>query len=104
MQRTNRDMEKTLNRLSALKAERKALRQQELEEAGALLEFNEIKRLPIPAAGITTGNGFVFSISEIRLFLDRKRRLNKLKTIEIRQNDHQNHFKGNNKYAMRRAA
>ena len=104
MQRTNRDMEKALNRLSALKVERRASRQQELEEAAALLQFNEIKRLPIPAAGITTGNGFVFSTTEIRLFLDRKRRLNELKTTEIRQNNHQNHFKGNNKHTMRRAA
>ena len=104
MQRTNRDMEKSLNRLSALKAERKGLREHDLEEASALQQLNEIKRLPVPEAEIKTQNGFVFSTAEIRLHLDRKRRLNELKTIELRQNNHQNHSRNNNKYAMRRAA
>jgi len=44
--RTNRDMEKALDRLHSLQTERKARRQQELEEAAALLQFNEIKLLP----------------------------------------------------------
>jgi len=93
MQRTNRDMEKALDRLQSLQTERKARRQQELEEAATLLQFNEIKRLPIPALGITTQNGFVFSTPEIRSFLTRKRQLSAIQVIQNRQNEHRDHFK-----------
>ena len=93
MQRTNRAMETTLNRLTALQTERKARRQHDLEEAAALFQLNEIKRLPITEAAISGPNGFVFSIPEIRLFLDRKRRLNEVKSREAAQNRHQNHYK-----------
>ena len=95
MQRTNRDLEKSLNRLTALKTERQALRQHDLEEAAALHQLNEIKHLPAPPAEIKTPNGFVFSTAEIRSFLDRKRRLNELKRIENRQNN-PHHGKHNN--------
>jgi hypothetical protein len=46
MQRTNRDMQKTLDRLTALQTVRKARRQQDLEEAAALLQLQETKHLP----------------------------------------------------------
>ena len=94
MQRTNRDMEKTLNRLTTLKAERKALRQQDLEEAAALHQLNEIKHLPPQTVEIKTKNGFVFSTAEIGAFLDRKRRLAEMARIENRQNNphHGKHF------------
>ena len=93
MQRTNRDM--ALDRLHSLQIERKTRRQQELEEAAALLQFNEIKRLPIPVAGITTQNGFVFATPEIRSFLTRKSQLNAFQAIQNRQNEHRDHFKQN---------
>jgi hypothetical protein len=115
MQRTNRDMEKALTRLTALKTERKALRQQDLEEAAALYQLNEIKQ-GRSAHGHAAGSpqpdgqalspqmpdckreavvsGFVFSTTEIRAFLDRKRRLTELARIENRQNNphHGKHF------------
>ena len=90
MQRTNRDMAKTLDRLTAMQDERKARRRQDLEEVAALQQLNEIKRLPIAETAATGQNGFVFSAPEIRTFLDRKRRLNELKAIETRQNDRHN--------------
>jgi hypothetical protein len=117
-QRTNRDMEKALNRLPVLKAERKALRQHALEEAAALYRLNEIKGgtpAHSQASALATSSpqpirseaangqdlspqvvdckpnavavGFVFSTTEIRAFLDRKRRLNELARIENRQNN-----------------
>ena len=104
MQRTNRDMEKSLNRLTTLKAERKALRRHDLEEAAALFQLNEIKHLPTPDAEIKTENGFVFSTTEIRLFLDRKRRLNELKRIENRQNNPHHGKQNNPKHQIGRIA
>jgi hypothetical protein len=92
MQRTSRTMEKSLDRLTALQTDRKALRQQDLEEAAALLQLNEIKRLPITESAAPGPNGFVFSTPEIRLFLDRKRRLNEAKSREAGQSRHQNHY------------
>ena len=94
MQRTNRDMEKTLNRLTTLKAERRALREKDFEEAAALHQLNEIKHLPTQTADTKTQNGFVFSTTEIRAFLDRKRRLTEMARIENRQNNphHGKHF------------
>ena len=47
MQRTNRDMQKTLDRLTAMQTERKARGKEDLEELAALLEHNEIRHLPV---------------------------------------------------------
>ncbi len=67
MQRTNRDMQKNLDRLTAMQAERKARRQQDLEELAALLEYNEIKHLPVEQAETKGANGFVFRSMKSRL-------------------------------------
>jgi hypothetical protein len=104
MQRTNRDMEKSLNRLTALKTERKALCQQDLEEAAALYQLNEIKHLRTTEAEIKTKNGFVFSTTEIRAFLERKRRLNELSRIENRQNNPHHGKNFQPKHPLSRAA
>ena len=74
MQRTNRDMQKSLDRLAALQTERKARRQEDLEELATLLEANEIKRQPIENTETQGTNGFVFSIHQIHAFATRKRR------------------------------
>jgi len=75
MQRTNRDMQKSLDRLAALQTDRKTRQQQDLEELAALLEYNEIKHIPIEKAETKGPNGFVFSIHRIHAFVTRKRRL-----------------------------
>ena len=75
MQRTNRDMQKTLDRLTALQTDRKARRQQDLEELAALLELNETKRLPIEQAVTKGQNGFVFSIPQLHALVTLKRQL-----------------------------
>jgi hypothetical protein len=74
MQRTNRDMQKSLDRLAALQTDRKARQQQDLEELAALLEHNEIKHQPIENTETKGPNGFVFSIHQIHAFATRKRR------------------------------
>jgi hypothetical protein len=71
---TNRDMQKSLDRLAALQTDRKARQLEDLEELAALLEHNEIKHLPIKNAEIEGSNGFVFSIDRIHAFATRKRR------------------------------
>ncbi len=103
MQRLNRDMQKSLATLQALQTERKARRQQDLEEAAALHQINEIKRLPNPEAGIAGSNGFVFSSPEIRAFRDRKRHLDGAKG---RENAAAHHFSNRRKRQnqLRRAA
>jgi hypothetical protein len=74
MQRTSRDMQKTLDRLTAMQTERKVRRQEDLEELAALLEYNESKHQPIENAETKGSNGFVFSIHQIHAFATRKRR------------------------------
>jgi hypothetical protein len=74
MQRTNRDMQKTLDRLTALQTERKTRRQQDLEELAALLDRNESEHQPIENTETQGANGFVFSIHQIHAFATRKRR------------------------------
>jgi hypothetical protein len=85
MQRTNRDMQKTLDRLIAMQSERKALRQRDLEEVAALLELNEIKHIPIEKAETKGSNGFVFSLHEIHGCVTRKRQLKAAAEAENRQ-------------------
>jgi len=93
MQRTNRDMQKSLDRLTALQADRKARQQQDLEELAALLEYNEIKHLPIENTETKGPNGFVFSIHQIHGFITRKRRLRDAATAEQRLANHYRGFK-----------
>jgi hypothetical protein len=85
MQRTNRDMQKTLDRLTVLQTARKARRQQDLEEAASLLQLNEMKHLPVKETEIKGQNGFVFSIPEVRHYLNRKRQMTELQTEQERQ-------------------
>jgi hypothetical protein len=80
MQRTNRDMQKTLDRLTALQTDRKTRRQEDLDELTALLETNEINHQPIENTETTGTNGFVFSIHQIHAFAARKRRQKQAET------------------------
>ena len=91
MQRTNRDMQKNLDRLTAMQADRKARRQQDLEELAALLEYNEIKHLPIEQTETKGQNGFVFSIHQIHAFVTRKRRLKQAEATLYNAGNRQNH-------------
>ena len=77
MQRTNRDMQKSLDRLAALQTDRKARRQEDLEELAAIFKYNEIKHLPVENSETKGSNGFVFSIHQIHGFVTRKRLLNR---------------------------
>jgi hypothetical protein len=106
MQRTNRDMQKSLDRLAALQTDRKARRQQALEEAALLYEYSSGKRFA-EAAPMVSGqalspdasdrstdvvvSGFVFSIHQIRSFVLRKRRAAQAKIILDQNSDRQNH-------------
>ena len=90
MQRTNRDMQKTLDRLTALQTDRKARQQQDLEELASLLEYNEIKHIPIETTEVKGANGFVFSIHRIHAFVTRKRLLNQAEAAKHKQNDRLN--------------
>ena len=104
MQRTNRDMQKTLDRLTALQSDRKARRQDALEEAAILYELAEEDRTaeaPQMSAGQALSpeildqrrevevSGFVFSIGQIQAFLTRKRRMQQVPCIETAQPKHQ---------------
>ena len=104
MQRTNRDMQKTLDRLTALQSDRKARRQDALEEAAILYELAEEDRTaeaPQMSAGQALSpeildqrrevevSGFVFSIGQIHAFLTRKRRMPQVPCIETAQPKHQ---------------
>jgi len=98
MQRTNRDMQKSLDRLAALQTDRRARRQEDLEELAALHEYNEIKHLPIEQTENKGANGFVFSIHQIHAFVTRKRQLKQAAAAQHRENDRQNgRFHGNRK-------
>ena len=98
MQRTNRDMQKSLDRLTAMQTDRKARRQEDLEELAALLEFNEIRHLPVENTETEGQNGFVFSPHQIHAFVTRKRQLKQAAAAQHRENDRQNgRFHGNRK-------
>ena len=84
MQRTNRDMNQSLDRLTALQTERKARQREDLEELTALLEFNEIKHLAIEKTATKGQNGFVFSIQQIHAFATRKRLLKQAEDTKSR--------------------
>jgi len=90
MQRTNRDMQKTLDRLTALQTGRKARQRQDLEELADLLEFNEIKHLPIEHTETQGANGFVFSIHRIHAFASRKRLLKQAEAAQHKENHRRN--------------
>ena len=101
MQRTNRDMQKTLDRLAALQTDRKARQQQDLEELAALLEYNEIKHLPIENTETKGSNGFVFSLHRIHAFVTRKRLLKQAAAAICKDNSHQNNRFGRSSEANR---
>jgi hypothetical protein len=91
MQRTNKDMQKSLDRLTALQTDRKARRQQDLEELAALLELNETKRLPIEQSVTKGQNGFVFSIHQLHALVTLKRQLKQAEAFRNRPTGHQKH-------------
>jgi len=103
MQRTNRDMQKSLDRLTALQTDRKARQLQDLEELASLLEASEIKHLPIEATETKGQNGFVFSIHQIHTFATRKHQLAEAKST-ISRNANRHEFNHHGKKALRRAA
>jgi hypothetical protein len=97
-------MQKTLDRLTALQSDRKARRQDALEEAAILYELAEEDRTaeaPQMSAGQALSpeildqrrevevSGFVFSIGQIQAFLTRKRRMQQVPCIETAQPKHQ---------------
>ncbi len=90
MQRTNRDMQKTLDRLTALQTERKARCKEDLEELAALLEHNEIRHLPVDRTETKGQNGFVFYFHQIHAFVTRKRQMKQAENAKRRDDDHQN--------------
>ena len=75
MQRTTRDMQKNLATLRQLQADRKALRQQDLEETTARYSLNTMKHLPFNPDQHPGPNGFVFSTPELTLHAARHRDL-----------------------------
>lgn len=119
MQRTNRDMLKSMDRLADLQTERKARRQQALEEAAALVQYSKIKHLPIESmlekgqalSSQESGqrqeivvSGFVFSIHQIHAFVTRKRQLKDAVAAQNRQNNHHNGKHNDRKHQFSRAA
>jgi hypothetical protein len=104
MQRTNRDMQKTLDRLTALQTERKARRQHDLEETASLLQLKLMKHIPVTETGMKGQNGFVFSIPEIRAFIDRRRHLIELTNLKNQSHNHHGKHKNNNNHLLRSAA
>jgi hypothetical protein len=87
---TGQDMQKSLDRLTALQTERKARRQDDLDELAALLEASEIKHQPIENTETTGTNGFVFSIHQIHARVIRKRQLKQAEATIHRTHKHQN--------------
>jgi hypothetical protein len=74
-QRINRNLQRNLKQLHELQAERKAQREQALEEARLLAQLNLSQGLPYDPAADLGANGFVFSNAEINLAIDRSNRL-----------------------------
>ena len=70
-QRLNRTMHKNLAALQALQATRKAREAKAMAEAELLLQFSEINGVAFDPAQ----NGFVFTLSQITVSLNRNRRL-----------------------------
>jgi hypothetical protein len=119
MQRTNRDMQKSLDRLTALQSERKARRQLALEEAAALYELEQHKRhaenrhmsrgqalspqQPDQRREIEA-SGFVFSIHQIHAFAQRKRQLAAAKTAASTNHTHRQGIHKTRKREFARAA
>jgi hypothetical protein len=101
MQRTNRDVQKNFDCLAALQTGRKTRRQQDLEELATLLEYNELKRLPVEKTATQGANGFVFSIHQIHACAARKRALHQARTALSKEDTHRNHTQ---QRPMRRAA
>jgi hypothetical protein len=70
-QRINRSIQKNLALLQGLQAARIAKRETEMKEAKKLLQLSEMKGLPYQPGK----DGFVFSNEEIRIAIDKDRRL-----------------------------
>jgi hypothetical protein len=70
-QRINRNIQRNMNLLRELQAERKAQHDQALEEAKLLAQLNLMNGIPYEPEQ----NGFVFSIAEINRAIDRDNRL-----------------------------
>jgi hypothetical protein len=70
-QRINRNIQRNMNLLRELQAERKTQQNQALEEAKLLAQLNLMNGLPYEPER----NGFVFSIAEINRAIDRDNRL-----------------------------
>ncbi len=101
LQRTYRDMLKALATLQTLQAERKARGQEDLEELGALLEYNESRRLPVENTAAQGANGFVFSLHQIHAFASRKRQLRHAEAAQNKQNTHANKRDHGNRHNQR---
>ena len=78
-QRINRNLQRNMKLLKELQAERKAQRDQAMEEAKLLAQLNLINGLP----HVPEQNGFVFSPAEINRAIDRDNRLKAAKRAAI---------------------
>jgi hypothetical protein len=83
-QRLNRGIEKNLAQLQALQATRKAERQEQIQEAGKLLQVSQSKGL----AYEPVKDGFVFSNEQIHAAVDRERRLKRADDLDLRRQKH----------------
>jgi hypothetical protein len=105
MQRTNRDMQKTLDRLAALQTDRKARQQQAIEEAVLLYEYssgNGFAEAPLMVSGQALSpesfdqrremevRHFVFSIHRIHAFVTRKRLVKQAEAARLKESDRPN--------------
>jgi hypothetical protein len=78
-QRINRSMHRNMKLLRELQAERKAQRDQAMEEAKLLAQLNLTNGVPYQPER----NGFVFSAAEVNLAIDRDNRLKAAKLASI---------------------
>jgi len=78
-QRLNRAVQKNLALLQSLQATRKAQRESDLKEAASLLQLSEMKGLEYTPVK----DGFVFSNDQIRIAIDRDRRLQRASATDF---------------------
>ena len=80
-QRINRNLQRNLKQLHELQTERRAQREQALEEAKLLAQLNLMNGLPYEPDADQDENGFVFSNAEINRAIDRDNRLKEARSL-----------------------
>lgn len=102
--RTVVDMQKNLATLRQLQADRKALRQQDLNEATSRYSLNTMKQLPFNPTRHLGQNGFVFSTPELTLHAARHRDLKDAKFAASCDFDRKSFETSRNLFSHQRAA